>query len=111
MRLTRYPKPPVQALRISGECAADIVTNALWDGVKATVIAAIVAKVSAGSGAVLAPAIMLAGTLHGAVEGYGDSEACTQVVQDTGRTFADMYNTLVNDDEYMQAVETAMATH
>ena len=114
-----------------GQCATDITTNALLDGILATGIAAVVSTVPGG--AAIAPAIMVAGTLHGAVDGAQDSEACAQVVedtgaaiaqvaqdtgaaiaqvaQDTGAAIAQAYNQLTNDENFQKAVETVLVVH
>ena len=114
-----------------GQCATDITTSALLDGILATGIAAVVSTVPGG--AAVAPAIMAAGTLHGAVEGAQDSEACAQVVedtgaaiaqvaqdtgaaiaqvaQDTGAAIAEAYNQLTNDENFQKAVETVLVVH
>ena len=103
-----------------GQCATDITTSALLDGILATTIAAVVSTVPGG--AAVAPAIMAAGTLHGAVEGAQDSEACAQVVedtgaaiaqvaQDTGAAIAQAYNQLTNDENFQKAVETVLVVH
>ena len=92
-----------------GQCATDITASALLDGILATGIAAVVSTVPGG--AAVAPAIMAAGTLHGAVEGAQDSEACAQVVEDTGAAIAEAYNQLTNDENFQKAVETVLVVH
>ena len=103
-----------------GQCATDIAASALFEGTVATGIAAVVSKIPGG--AAVAPAIMAAGTLHGAVDGARDSEACTQVVEDTGAAIAQMaqdagaaiveaYNQLTNDENFQKAAETVQVVH
>ena len=93
-----------------GQCATDIATNALWGGIVATGIAAVVSSTVPG-GVAVAPAIMAAGTLHGAVEGAQDSEACAQVVEDTGAAITQAYNQLTNDEDFQKAAATVQVVH